>query len=179
MTTALRSLIAACIIIGPGFAHGFLPPQLPPLSFRAPVVPSVFVSCSIEDNFLPVGTELAQASSNEWVRLQTEMAVPSPTEKRQSRAKTRRKKNKVNGRVRATGPTNPISEDDIGHHVAAQYINGPGGMIKGKYARRQQMEAKSAMMQDCTSPLRQIDYMKDLDRHPALVLNADYQVIIL
>mmetsp|Transcript_24525 Transcript_24525/g.36004 ORF Transcript_24525/g.36004 Transcript_24525/m.36004 type:complete len:300 (-) Transcript_24525:437-1336(-) len=61
----------------------------------------------------------------------------------------------------------PISEDELVRHVTSQYITGVGGVLYKAMARS-------------SKDLRSDDHaklMQSLNRHPALVLNADYQPI--
>ena len=57
-------------------------------------------------------------------------------------------------------PVQPISDTELVDHVSNLYIYGPGGVLRDT----------------TTTPESETsDFLKKLDRHPALVLNADYQ----
>jgi 5-methylcytosine-specific restriction endonuclease McrA len=56
-----------------------------------------------------------------------------------------------------------VSEQQVAHHVAHQYLHGSGGALR-----------RQAHLSNSTSRQR-ADNLKMLDRHPALLLNADYQ----
>jgi hypothetical protein len=64
----------------------------------------------------------------------------------------------------------------VGHHVAKQYITGPGSILRDKASRRNRMETQNRIVTEDSSHKEQMQYLRMLDRHPALVLNADYQV---
>ena len=81
--------------------------------------------------------------------------------KRKSKRKGRRK------RTRQKANTGPISEQDLRHHVANQYMHGPGGKLKATAAR----SARNSFLTNGHAA-----HLKKLDRYPALLLNADYQV---
>lgn len=53
-----------------------------------------------------------------------------------------------------------MSPEDLADHVSHLYLNGPGGILR---------ERMSKIAYDSQM------YLRELDRHPALVLNADYQ----
>jgi hypothetical protein len=55
-----------------------------------------------------------------------------------------------------------MSPQELAHHVAHQYLHGSGGVFR-------QTSAKSEQRDEQTS------FLRKLDRHPALLLNADYQ----
>ena len=63
-----------------------------------------------------------------------------------------------------------LTDDEVRQHVTAQYIHGPGGTLRTAIAKRQQQERQQ--QQDDEN----LEQLKRLDQHPALVLNADYQV---
>lgn len=57
-----------------------------------------------------------------------------------------------------------LTERELSSHVHDVYTHGPGGIMRVQEERRQRLAAIS----------EQNDYLKKLDSHPALVLNADY-----
>lgn len=65
-----------------------------------------------------------------------------------------------------------LSEAELRHHVSAKYVNGPGGRLRPTLAKRRKWEDKKQTADE------QAKQLHKLDRHPALVLNADYQVRI-
>ncbi len=69
----------------------------------------------------------------------------------------------------------PINDDELAHHVSAMYMKGPGGKMRQVDIKRKRMEAASNLEVDMTEREHR-RYMSKLDRHPALVLNADFQV---
>lgn len=73
-------------------------------------------------------------------------------------------------RARKNNQPSPISKAELAQHVASQYINGPNGVIKEQSARARNRDLVDPGESD------QKEFLKKLDRHPALVLNADYQV---
>ena len=105
--------------------------------------------------------------------------VPPRTKKHQSRTKSKRKLRRKSGKsasldINPSGK--PLPESDIGHHVAKQYITGPGSILRDKASRRDRMETQNKIVTEDSSHKEQMQYLRMLDRHPALVLNADYQV---
>lgn len=69
----------------------------------------------------------------------------------------------------------PISGDELANHVSASYIEGPGGFFQSTDAKRQRQEEENKIFETDPSHRKHIEYLRKLDRHPALVLNADYQ----
>ena len=102
--------------------------------------------------------------------------MPERKAKHQGRKKRTRRQNSPNG------PGSPLSEEELRHHVSTQYIHGPNG--KRKHA----IKASQSSPYDTDTAAtdgegdgsmaggEQSEYLKKLDRHTALVLNADYQV---
>ena len=68
--------------------------------------------------------------------------------------------------------TGPCTADEIALHVSSQYVSGSGGILKQINERRKREDVIKGVLCDT----EQEEYLKKLDRHPALVLNADYQV---
>lgn len=64
-----------------------------------------------------------------------------------------------------------LSESDLRQHVSAQYVNGPGGILRPTVAKQRRRERQRNEVDE------HIKQLHKLDRHPALVLNADYQPI--
>ena len=97
-----------------------------------------------------------------------------PTSELFRRKKIRAKKNK-----KSMDPTGrPVTEEHIIHHVASKYVTGPGGVLFTSEMKRKKMEDESTAStlfgMDPTESSYS-DFLKKLDRHPALVLNANYQ----
>eukprot|EP00978_Attheya_sp_CCMP212_P030093 scaffold109541_cov50-Attheya_sp.AAC.6 len=97
-------------------------------------------------------------------------SIPKRNKKHLKRKKVRRTDLR-----RTAAPSGPLSEKDLGHHVASQYMTGRGGIFRVTDARRK--HAESTICSDAIEPSHQDhqNYLKLLDRKPALVLNADYQ----
>lgn len=64
-----------------------------------------------------------------------------------------------------------LTEEELAQHVSNVYVNGAGGLMQGTMKKRERMETESQQLDES-----QLAIIKKLDRHPALVLNADYQV---
>lgn len=75
-----------------------------------------------------------------------------------------KKKRKGKNRKANAGP---LTDEQVRQHVNAQYFRGPNGVFRGHMKR----EEKILKNDD-----DQTKYLKKLERHPSLVLNADYQV---
>ena len=84
--------------------------------------------------------------------------------------KMRRKKMRQNAR------SGPLSKEELAKHVASQYVSGSGGIFKEVDAKRKRQELHRHKNGETNMNKEQVEYLKKLDRHPALVLNADYQV---
>ena len=80
-----------------------------------------------------------------------------------------------------------ISDEELAHHVSSLYIHGPGGVFSEVTKKRERRELRKYHMDTTTASSGSIyrksaleeeyeKYLRKLDRHPALVLNADYQV---
>ena len=107
------------------------------------------------------------------------LSAPPRAKKHQSRTKSKRKLRRKSGKSTSVGTTasgKPLTESDVGHHVAERYISGPGSVLRDKKSRRDRMETQNKIVKEDASHKEQMQYLRMLDRHPALVLNADYQV---
>jgi len=92
---------------------------------------------------------------------------------KRTKHKNRKKMRSIKGSSLLEQKSGPISEDELAHHVFSMYTTGHGGLMKqaeNKWRRHQANEDDSYDDDD------QVALLKRLDRHPALVLNADYQV---
>jgi len=80
----------------------------------------------------------------------------------------------------------PVTENDIVQHVVSKYTTGPGGVLYTSEMKRKKLEDKTAadptgsrfLELNTKQDGQYTDFLKKLDRHPALVLNANYQVSI-
>lgn len=97
---------------------------------------------------------------------------PKPKKKRRRR-KDKMKKNKGTSKLEKVKNT-PVDSDELAQHVSSMYMRGPGGKMRQVDFKRKRMEASSKLEVDMTEKEHR-DYMHKLDRHPALVLNADFQ----
>ena len=70
----------------------------------------------------------------------------------------------------------PVSSDELAEHVSGSYVYGRGGVLRESRKRSLHREKSSILYETDPSHKRQAQYLHKLDRHPALVLNADYQV---
>jgi len=84
----------------------------------------------------------------------------------------KRKKKHKNRKKMKVRKGSHLTEDDLATHVSSRYVYGPGGILKQAEKKRNRQEA-SRMFLDGNKD--QVEVLKRLDRHPALVLNADYQ----
>jgi hypothetical protein len=77
-----------------------------------------------------------------------------------------------------------LSDDEIRQHVTAQYIHGPGGTLRSATVKRQKLSKHHQKVQQrlpiaSTCDDSHLAQLRRLDQHPALVLNADYQVSLI
>lgn len=72
---------------------------------------------------------------------------------RKAKHRTTRKKN-----LRRDG----LPQEHLAHHVAHQYLHGSGGVLRQISQKSEQRDEQSS-------------FLRKLDLHPALLLNADYQ----
>jgi len=100
-------------------------------------------------------------------------SFPVRTKKHQNR----KNKTKVRkAKARRPSPSGPLNEREMAHHVASQYVNGPKGLVRMAQLRWDKVEPSSSSSEHDKGRIKDhLDYVKILDRHPALVLNADYQ----
>lgn len=89
---------------------------------------------------------------------------------RRGKRTRKNRKNKVSAAREDPSASRALSESDLRQHVNAQYVNGPGGTLRPTVAKQRAREAQKRDLDEQTKRLH------NLDRHPALVLNADYQV---
>jgi 5-methylcytosine-specific restriction endonuclease McrA len=93
-----------------------------------------------------------------------------PTRTAKHKDRKRKKTKKVS---RGSNGGQILTEQELAQHVSAQYITGRGGVLRESHAKAKRREE--------TTRLKEIDpdfneHLRNLDRHPALVLNANYQV---
>ena len=70
--------------------------------------------------------------------------------------------------ARKNGPGRSLSEEELTEHVAARYINDKRGAL-----RQAILEPEEDLVEDDAE--EQAQFLKELNRSPALVLNADFQ----
>jgi len=70
-----------------------------------------------------------------------------------------------------------LKQDELANHVAASYVAGRNGMMHKNKLKSNRVQSNVSKFSFESSPTHQqhLDYIKKLDRHPSLVLNADYQ----
>lgn len=101
----------------------------------------------------------------------------SITPPRRKKHENRKRRKRVKMQRNAGMKSGPCTEDELALHVISEYVSGRGGIFNQIDARRRREEASGLFRENSVeSNKEQVDYLKKLDRHPALVLNADYQV---
>jgi 5-methylcytosine-specific restriction endonuclease McrA len=110
--------------------------------------------------------EVGHAGAAPPIRPSTSLPIRKKKKSRRSRQSAAKKEKALN---RITHDHNSeegqfLTEEQVSSHVSDIYTHGPGGTMRVQEERRQRLAAIS----------EQADYLKKLDRHPALVLNADY-----
>ncbi len=122
-------------------------------------------------------TPTSNKSSTEMIKLTSSLSsVTTPTRRvihKNRKKKMRTRKNKNTAAIKH-GPLN--DKEELAMHVSSQYVAGPGGLFKQVDARRKRQEKASIFRNEDHCNLEQVEYLRKLDGHPALVLNADYQV---
>mmetsp|Transcript_5566 Transcript_5566/g.16156 ORF Transcript_5566/g.16156 Transcript_5566/m.16156 type:complete len:400 (-) Transcript_5566:74-1273(-) len=103
----------------------------------------------------------------------TSKVVPTKKAKHRSRVKPKKREHVVSSKK------GPLSKHELGHHVASKYVKGPGSLFRNTAARRRRMEEASRLYHTDPSHKNHVNYLKKLDGHPALVLNADYQPLCM
>lgn len=83
--------------------------------------------------------------------------------------KTRRK-------IRSKGVSRPlpITDEELAHHVSSMYTHGTTGVARQVMKKRERIEKVASQPRDSLDK-EQRDYLRMLDKHLTLVLNADYQ----
>lgn len=159
---------------GPPFVHGLLPFQSrkgcrhhATYYFKNP-------SHEGEDHHAAHLTESPSSASTTSLPLPPRAA--SELFKRK-KLKSKKKKSTDGGKL-----GQPVTENDIVQHVASKYVTGPGGVLYTSDMKRKKTEAAHSVAttnlfeMDTNKEGQYSDFLKKLDRHPALVLNANYQV---
>mmetsp|Transcript_89 Transcript_89/g.138 ORF Transcript_89/g.138 Transcript_89/m.138 type:complete len:328 (-) Transcript_89:146-1129(-) len=134
--------------------------------YIAPMLNSISLCCM----FYPSGKSktIFANMENERPEVLYEWAAAAPPKRKKRRKKMKRQKRI--SQLDQKNRSDDISDDDLAHHVSSMYITGPGGMLNDAAKKRERFEEfTSSFDQDHT------DVLKKLDKHPALVLNADYQ----
>ena len=92
--------------------------------------------------------------------------LPKRKAKHQKRKKMKvQKGSSLLDKQKKNNKSTALNADEIAHHVSNVYITGPGGMMKETKIKREKQTDNE-----------HLKFLKKLDRHPTLVLNADYQV---
>jgi len=87
---------------------------------------------------------------------------------REAKHQNRKQKSKAQITRSSSKKNEAISEEELRQHVSALYVSGPGGVL------RESIEKAKKNRQSLMEKHRK--HLNQLDRLPALVLNADYQV---
>jgi hypothetical protein len=100
------------------------------------------------------------------------------------KAKHKRRRAASGKKERLPNSAVALTDDEIRQHVTAQYIHGPGGTLRSVMVKRQQSNKNNQKLQQrlpvaSTGDNSHLEQLRRLDQHPALVLNADYQVSII
>lgn len=80
----------------------------------------------------------------------------------------------VDSHLHSREPNN-LSHVELATHVSHNFLHGPNGFFKETHAKRQRLQEDNHVFGSDPSHVHQLQYLRELDRHPALVLNADYQ----
>mmetsp|Transcript_27789 Transcript_27789/g.46112 ORF Transcript_27789/g.46112 Transcript_27789/m.46112 type:complete len:353 (+) Transcript_27789:220-1278(+) len=96
-------------------------------------------------------------------------AIPT---RKQGKHTKRGKKAANKKKTRQSSSNQVLSEPQLRQHVASQYVHGPSGVMRGILAKQEALAA-----QHDTNDFEHIQHIHKLNRHPALLLNADYQPI--
>ena len=116
----------------------------------------------------------------------------APISSSSSSKRTKKSSKKKKGRRKTTSDRGPISPQDLADHVSTMYIHGPGGKLRETEDRRHRRQNEMHQQQslafastttapgtkmtiDWKQQEEQLASIRKLDRHPALLLNADYQ----
>jgi 5-methylcytosine-specific restriction endonuclease McrA len=98
--------------------------------------------------------------------------IPQRQKKHRHRRKKTRTKRTEQKKFQEKGP---VSSDEIASHVSSKYISGNGGKLHRMKEKRKRQVASSLSYETDPQHMDHVAYLRKLDRHPALVLNADYQ----
>jgi hypothetical protein len=93
-------------------------------------------------------------------------AYTTPTKKKKQKTKKTKKPSPISYQQPLRGPGRALSQEELIDHVTQRHTKGVGGPKDEKKANRGIF----------TSQAEQAKYLQKLNRCPALVLNADYQV---
>lgn len=111
----------------------------------------------------------------------TSTTPPRRMKHKNRKKKTRTKQGRAGRKYPAGMKSGPLTPEELALHVSSEYITGPGGLFKTADAKRKRQLSSSVAnlvggaSSSSSSIKEQVEYLKKLDRHPALVLNADYQ----
>lgn len=101
--------------------------------------------------------------------------VSITTPKRIKKHKNRKKKMRAKGKMTSAMKNIPLTKDELAMHVSSQYVTGPGSLFKQIDARRNREAASLLSRKSDENHKEHVEYLRNLDKHPTLVLNADYQ----
>jgi hypothetical protein len=95
------------------------------------------------------------------------------------KAKHKRRRGTSGSKERLPSSAVALTDDEIRQHV-----HGPGGTLRSAVLKRQKLSKHDQKLQHrspmvstaCNCDNSHLEQLRRLDQHPALVLNADYQV---
>jgi 5-methylcytosine-specific restriction endonuclease McrA len=114
-----------------------------------------------------IDDEVGRAGAGPPIRPSTSLPTRKKVKKGKRTKQAEAKKEKALNRIsqeQSVASGLALTEQELSHHVSDVYTHGPGGHIRNQEERRKRLAAIT----------EQNDYLKKLDGHPALVLNADY-----
>jgi hypothetical protein len=68
----------------------------------------------------------------------------------------------------------PVTDEELANHVSSMYTHGSTGVVRQVMKKRERIEKRASEPRDSLDT-EQRDYLRMLDKHLTLVLNADYQ----
>jgi hypothetical protein len=109
--------------------------------------------------------------------------TPMQIQKTTRSGKTKKGSNKKKSRKQKGPMTNPLSEEEIAHHVAEVYRHTSSPDMLSRTRRKKSAEEalknrERDAMDALINPIHgeHVKFLRQLDGHPVLVLNANYQV---
>mmetsp|Transcript_2021 Transcript_2021/g.3901 ORF Transcript_2021/g.3901 Transcript_2021/m.3901 type:complete len:370 (-) Transcript_2021:630-1739(-) len=111
-------------------------------------------------------SSMAPLSLSAAAPLRSVTSLPKRKKKRKTPKTNKSNNNKNKGQ--------PMTEQELADHVSSLYIHGPGGVLRprrtAQHQRQQQQEEEDLQQHEFES-----SSTRNLDRYPALLLNADYK----